>query len=325
MSKPIFLKNISLALTYIATFGVSLAFQNAYASDKRCVFLLTDENWKTSEKGHPLWDEWFSAFSKEIKKAYRLTRLNAHQDLKWSGPGLPVQMAASFPAYREYLKAKSFEFAEDDQGKDALEHLFVIPIQLGIENGRRAFLHSEGFLAAKATIENAIELLNESNLNANSRAVVLEILSQVERDLNRPIELYELPAAAFAALRVSKAEKFGWPRESRVVPVSELVDRFYSLITQAYRFQSKAGDDSTEALRRIIAIAIQSGMQGGFKQVQKDRSLYSVDRIKRDLDTVRTILTVTAGGPISAKTSENLRELLQGSLDGTYLKDFGLR
>lgn len=79
---------------------------------------------------------------KAIKYAYKLERRNKGKSIPWSGPeiGRP-ELAICLPA-KEKLSAKMLAYSEDDQGRDALEEIVGLAVQLGIEQGRRIFRSS---------------------------------------------------------------------------------------------------------------------------------------------------------------------------------------
>lgn len=73
-----------------------------------------------------------------IKQVYILDR-RGHGicDVKWVGPDLPKSMRATCPPYDKRLTAESLRYDEEEQGRDPLEVIIGIAVQLGIEQGRR--------------------------------------------------------------------------------------------------------------------------------------------------------------------------------------------
>ncbi len=72
-----------------------------------------------------------------IRRAYRLERVDRDSDVPWNGPELPESMRAADIEYDKRLTAKGLAFDLDDQGREAIEVIVGIAIQLGIEQGRR--------------------------------------------------------------------------------------------------------------------------------------------------------------------------------------------
>jgi len=58
-------------------------------------------------------------------------------DVHWNGPELPKSMRATCLLYDERLTAESLRYDEEEQGRDPLEVIIGIAVQLGIEQGRR--------------------------------------------------------------------------------------------------------------------------------------------------------------------------------------------
>ncbi|MHA2280096.1 MAG: hypothetical protein ACXAC5_04370 [Promethearchaeota archaeon] len=73
-----------------------------------------------------------------VRHCYTLSRKNKKKDVDWKGPSLPRCMQATCLSFEDNLKAESLEYQLHDQGRDAMEVIIGIAIQLGIEQGRRA-------------------------------------------------------------------------------------------------------------------------------------------------------------------------------------------
>ena len=86
-----------------------------------------------------------------ICDAYTLTKIDYGEGIKWTGPDLPESMAATSLPYNERLTREQLEYSEQDQGRDPLEEIIGIAVQLGMEQGRRL---------AKYDLKVALELLD---------------------------------------------------------------------------------------------------------------------------------------------------------------------
>lgn len=74
-----------------------------------------------------------------VRQGYRLRRINADRDIAWTGPSVPPSIAATTIEYAERLRARSLkEYDQEDQGRDLMDVLIEIALQLGYEQGRRA-------------------------------------------------------------------------------------------------------------------------------------------------------------------------------------------
>lgn len=72
-----------------------------------------------------------------VKQCYKLTRKNKDKDIKWKGPLLPESMRATCLDFEHNLTVERMKYNEYDQGRDAMDVIIGIAIQLGIEQGRR--------------------------------------------------------------------------------------------------------------------------------------------------------------------------------------------
>ncbi len=109
-------------------------------------------NWPKDDK-HVSFCKLTEPVCKAIRKAYKLTPRNYGDKIKWTGFVLPERIAATCLPYDEVLTREQLEYSEQDQGRDPLEEIVGIAVQLGIEQGRRLF---------KEDLKTAIELLDMS-------------------------------------------------------------------------------------------------------------------------------------------------------------------
>jgi len=93
-------------------------------------------NWPKNDK-HMHFSELTEPVCRAIRKAYKLTSKDYGEGIKWTGPELPQSMRAGCLPYDELLTRKQLEYSEQDQGRDPLEEIVGIAIQLGMEQGRR--------------------------------------------------------------------------------------------------------------------------------------------------------------------------------------------
>ena len=74
---------------------------------------------------------------KAIRFAYQLTRQNEGVSLPWDGLTIGERELVTCFSPDERLSKEQLEYDEEDQGRDALDVLVGLAIQLGIEQGRR--------------------------------------------------------------------------------------------------------------------------------------------------------------------------------------------
>ena len=72
-----------------------------------------------------------------IRFAYKLSRRNLGRSIPWVGYNIGDRaLVRSFPPH-EMLRRSQLHYYDTEQGRDALEVLIGIAVQLGIEQGRR--------------------------------------------------------------------------------------------------------------------------------------------------------------------------------------------
>jgi len=72
-----------------------------------------------------------------LKFAYKMKRQNQNFDIPYDGFDIGRQQWASCFHANETLSAEHLRFIKEDQGRDALDEIIGIAVQLGIEQGRR--------------------------------------------------------------------------------------------------------------------------------------------------------------------------------------------
>lgn len=77
-----------------------------------------------------------------VRFAYDLKRKNRDKDIPWSGPEIGArEQTVALPAARQ-LSADNLRYSEEEQGRDALEEIIGLAVQIGIEQGRRLTMNS---------------------------------------------------------------------------------------------------------------------------------------------------------------------------------------
>ena len=95
-----------------------------------------------------------------IRQAYSLKRKAAiKKGLDWKGPSLPKSLRATCFEFHEKVSAESLRYDEEEQGRDPLEVIIAIAVQLGIEQGRRVVLQEDG--GAKEMTRHYLEMALE--------------------------------------------------------------------------------------------------------------------------------------------------------------------
>lgn len=90
------------------------------------------------EDGSPVdFESLVKPFKKSFRFAYNMRRKNLHKDVPYDGFNLGrSDLACCLPA-KEKLNQRNLKYSNEEQGRDALEELIGLVLQVGIEQGRR--------------------------------------------------------------------------------------------------------------------------------------------------------------------------------------------
>lgn len=72
-----------------------------------------------------------------LEQAYTMVRKDRRRGIRWNGPPIGEAERAMCLEFDDALRASSLKESEIDQGRDALDTILGIALQLGIEQGRR--------------------------------------------------------------------------------------------------------------------------------------------------------------------------------------------
>lgn len=87
-------------------------------------------------------DEMADPILKAIRFAYKLRRRNLGKSIPWNGPRLGRNMRANSPEFEHRLSAENLAYSQEDQGRNALDEIIGVALQVGIEQGRRITMQS---------------------------------------------------------------------------------------------------------------------------------------------------------------------------------------
>lgn len=91
--------------------------------------------------------------ARAVRFAYNLKRKNRDKDIPWTGLDVgPGVEHVSFGAAKK-LAASNLKYSEEEQGRDALEELLGLAVQLGIEQGRRIAVTGPEFKTLKIKLQ----------------------------------------------------------------------------------------------------------------------------------------------------------------------------
>lgn len=98
-----------------------------------------------------------------IRHCYHVRRVRKKEDVPWSGPeiGEGEQANSLQAAYR--LSAEALAYSLDDQGRNAMEEIVGLAIQLGIEQGRRIARSDTAYQTLKIKADLSDLLLEKLN------------------------------------------------------------------------------------------------------------------------------------------------------------------
>lgn len=152
---------------------------------------------KWPEDGRPLdYQSLADTIRKSIRFAYDLTRKNPGRSVPWAGPPIGQNERATSLQAKERLSAAQLKYSEEEQGRDALDEIIGVVIQISIEQGRRIYRNSNEFktlMLRLGTYRMGLERL--SSMEAFEGARIID--AQRDKELLARIDY----ARKFASLR----------------------------------------------------------------------------------------------------------------------------
>ncbi|MCP4394505.1 MAG: hypothetical protein GY804_09610 [Alphaproteobacteria bacterium] len=113
------------------------------------------KKWNKKNNKTATFSELANPIANAIRFAYNLERKNIDKDIKWTGYDIGEKEKTTCFSPDEKFTAESLAFALEDQGREALEEIITVAIQLGIEQGRR--IHKREIEAPLQTIKYMID------------------------------------------------------------------------------------------------------------------------------------------------------------------------
>ena len=101
---------------------------------------------KWPDDGSPLdYQSLADPIRKAVRFAYEMSRKNVGHSVPWNGPAIGRPEAATSLEAKHRLSAEALKYSEEDQGRDALDEIIGIAVQIGIEQGRRIYRSGDTF------------------------------------------------------------------------------------------------------------------------------------------------------------------------------------
>lgn len=136
--------------------------------------------------------EMADACRRALEFGFKLEPKNKGKNIPWTGPDYKH---ANHFAPREALKAERLRYAEEDQGRDKLDEIISVILQLGIEQGRRIrrdFSSSELLDKAYGAVftirvgwDNQTAIHTQSGFLANPTGCLTEAIEALQCELSR--------------------------------------------------------------------------------------------------------------------------------------------
>ena len=85
--------------------------------------------------------------------AYNIKRKNKNRIIPWKGYDIGEDTKITSFSPDERFRVHNMKYSEEDQGRDALDEILAVAIQLGIEQGRRIFITSSKYSLLKSELK----------------------------------------------------------------------------------------------------------------------------------------------------------------------------
>lgn len=179
------------------------------------------------ENGAPAdFEDLTSVMGETIEAGFDLTRRDPNVDLTWNGPSTPDFAGVTSPSFQERLTVESLLQSEQMYGRDPLDVIMGVGIQLGMEQGRRAVMSSPGLQQAN------------QQLDALENAFASQDSDQALQALNGFISSVRNPMMGGAVGSLMQPNgQMDWPADDLPVSMEELATPLRSLLEQAYNME----------------------------------------------------------------------------------------
>lgn len=170
-----------------------------------------------------------------IKFAYNMTRKNKESDIPYLGYDIGEDTKRGSFSPNQKLRYENLKYQKKEQGRDALDILLVIAIQLGIEQGKRLFIDSneyklnqnkkekpmgqpggmpEGYGVAQSVIDRETQHLADLTTNKIKKIekektmalITAKPIKQKELDANEPVAACQERIVELSSKEVAKME-----------------------------------------------------------------------------------------------------------------------
>lgn len=95
------------------------------------------KSWPTKKDEHVNFSDLTEGILHAVRFAYKLTRKNAGKDIPYQGYDIGDDVKAGCPSPDIQLSAEHLRYSEEDQGREPIETIIGVAVQIGIEQGRR--------------------------------------------------------------------------------------------------------------------------------------------------------------------------------------------
>jgi hypothetical protein len=238
-NKHTMLTLIPRVLNFIFVFIIGLnIFAQSRAETAFCAKQLTAlEGVGEWPEGEALvFSELVQAVRKTIAQAYDFQRVNPEKSIDWKGPSTPQAVLTGGLGFPERLKAERLQSYERDQGRDAMDTIIGIFLQMGIENGRRTFYKGSAYRLALDAIQRA--KLQLSNPKSSLDGIIAN-LDEALRSLKDISLARKIAGAEKSYFRTDGKDGliYEWPGQDFPVVVDDMVKAIRLAFQAAYNFK----------------------------------------------------------------------------------------
>ncbi|MFA6092035.1 MAG: hypothetical protein WCU88_05375 [Elusimicrobiota bacterium] len=196
-----------------------------------------------------------------FKKFSSANKVVHERDLSWEGPSLPRTLRAGSLEFTDHLKASNLQYSLEDQGRDNLEEILGMFIQVGIGQGYRRFMNGTNILRAHASLAQALSLAESGDLMG---AAVLSdkaagIAALIAKGVNPSL-------GKSAPLEATSRAKMDWPQNGLPAHDDQIIARMAALLHEAYEI------DLTSRLKTVLMKILSVGIDQGQRIAAKDFS-----------------------------------------------------
>jgi hypothetical protein len=194
-----------------------------------------------------------TAAKADIAKSFEVTVKPIKRSIKWNGPRTPESLQDL--QFKERLQLKNLKYSVEQYGRNPLDEVIAVAIQMGTEQGirlRKSHPLWQQLMASTNAIEQAIAEQNTEQYTAERRRFD-STWAQVKVAKYFPAE-----ASTYVPFELTTRGEFSWPKSSAPIQTKQMIAALAPAFDQAASITPKVANAKFED---VISQLIETGVR----------------------------------------------------------------